>query len=86
MANKSSKGFLLTNKFYKIANGANILDSKNRGLEGKLDIQPELVSIKKQENTKTKKITMQKIYANKLHAKLGHPREYSMRTTTNRLD
>ena len=85
MANKSGKGFLLTTKLYKITNGANILDPNNQGLEGKLDVHPELSSIEKQENTKTKKITMQKIDANKLHAKLGHPIEDSMRATTNRL-
>ena len=39
----------------------------------------------KQENITTIKIMMQKIYANDLHAKLGHPGEYRMHTTAKHL-
>ena len=41
MANKSSKGFLLTTKFYKSANYATSLASKKQNWEGKAYIKLE---------------------------------------------
>ena len=85
MANKDSKGILLTTKFYRSANGAALLAPKKWKLEGKLPSQLEWISVKKQEKTTTKQIAMQKIHANKLHVKLGHTGEDKMRTTIKHL-
>ena len=49
MENKSSKGFLLTTKFYKSANNAAILDPKKRKPEGKASVHTEGKAVKKQE-------------------------------------
>ena len=52
---------------------------RSRKQEGKAYIQPKGTDVKKHENTTTKQIVTQKIYANDLHVKLGHPSEDRMR-------
>ena len=74
MANKYGKIFLLTTNFYKSANYITVLDPENRGPEGKAYVHTEGMDVKKQENKITKQLATQKIHANKLHAKLVHPR------------
>ena len=73
MVNKYRKWFLLTTEFYNISNDAALLVSKNWNPEGKSYVHLEGTVVKKQENTTTKKIATQKMHANELHAKLGHP-------------
>ena len=85
MANNTSEGFIPTTKFYKSANGTAMLASNKRDQEEKAEVQKEGTAIKKQENTKTKQIAMQKIYANNIHAKLNHPKEDKMHATVNHL-
>ena len=85
MVNKYSKLFLLTAKFYNSAKDTALLVPENWKLEGKASIQTEVTTVKKQENTTTKKIWTRKVHANELHANLGHPREYRMRATLKHL-
>ena len=86
MANISGEGFLLTTKFYKSAHNADILSPDKRNPEGKSDVQPEGTGVKKQNNTTTKRISLQKIHANNIHKKLGHTREDMMGATVKRLN
>ena len=79
MAYKAREGFLLTTKLYKSTNYTSLLTPEKKNLEGKAVLQPEGTSIKKQENTTTRKIATRKIYANELHAKLGHNGEDKLR-------
>ena len=72
MANNSNKWFILTTKFNKSTNDAALLAPYNINTEGKADIQLEGTATKRQENTTTKKIVMQKIHAYEIHVKLGH--------------
>ena len=63
--NNGDEGFLLTTKFYKSTNDTALLIPKKLNPEGKAAIEPEGVATNKQENTKTKQLTTQKIHANK---------------------
>ena len=56
MTDKSGKGFLLTTKFFKIANYAAILVTEKRNTEEKAFVQMVGTAVKKQENTTTKQI------------------------------
>ena len=85
MAKKIGERFLLTTKLYNIAKDAAILVPKNHNLEGKSAIQMEGTAVKTKDNMTTKQIATQKIHANKLHAKLGHPGEDRIRATTKHL-
>ena len=85
MANNGGKGFLLTTNFYKSANNNVILARKNRKPEWKASIQTDRASSNNQEETTAKQLVMWKIQANKIHAKLVHPREEKMHATTNNL-
>ena len=60
MAYQYCKGFLLTTKFYKIANDTSYLAPKKRKPKGKADIHTEGTAIKKKEKTTTKQIATQK--------------------------
>ena len=48
MASKASKGFLLTTKFYKIANYAALLSPKKRKMEERAVVQPDRTAFNKQ--------------------------------------
>ena len=78
MANKYSEGYILTTKFYNIANYATILAPKKWNSEEKSDINPEGTTVKKQDNTTTKQILMWNIHSNELHTNVRHPGEYMM--------
>ena len=85
MANNGGKGFLLTTKFYKIANNDALLAPDKRKTEGKTTVNLEGTDVKKQENMTTKKLATRIIHANELHTKIGHPREYRMLETEKHL-
>ena len=85
MVNKGGEGFILTKKVYKSSKNANSLEPKKGNPEGKSDVWPEGTAVKQQEKKTTKRQVLQKIYANKLYVKLGHPGEYKMRVTSNNL-
>ena len=61
------------------------LRSGIRKPEGKAYIQPKRTDVKKQENTTTKQIVTQKVYANDLQVKLGHICKDSMRVIVKHL-
>ena len=73
MANNGGGGFILTTKFYKIANYTTVLVPKKSNPEGKASAQTEGTAIKKQEQMENTQLETQKIHSNKLHTKLGHP-------------
>ena len=85
MAYKAGEGFLLTTKLYKSANCTSLLAPEKQKLKGKAVLQLERKSVKKQENMTTRKIATRKIYANELHARLGHNIEDRIRTTAKHL-
>ena len=54
-------------------------------MEENAAIHPEGTAAKKQDNTTTKTISMRKIHANEIQAKIGHTGEKRMRATVKHL-
>ena len=73
MEKNSGEGFLLGAKYYKNSNNAALLVSNKWHPEGKADVKWEGMVVKKQEKTTTKQQATQKIHANNIHMKIGHP-------------
>ena len=85
MENHDGKGYILTTNLYKGAKYAALLVPNKRDLEGNSAAQTEGTTFNKQEQTTTKQLATQKIDANKIHVKLGHPKEDRMCVTDNHL-
>ena len=85
MANHDGKGYILTTNLYKGAKYAALLVPNKRNMEGKAAVQREGMKVNKQEQTTPKQLATQKNHANKIHTKLGHPKEDRMFATDNHL-
>ena len=85
MGNKSGGGFLLTTKFYKVANDVSLFVPEKRKTGEETTVHPGGTAVKKQENTTTKHIETRKIHPNELHTKIVHPGEDRMRATAKHL-
>ena len=83
MANHDGKGYLLTKNLYKGAKYAALLVPNKRNLEEKATVLTKGTTVNKQEQTTTKKLSMQKIHANNIHVKLSHPKGDMMCATNN---
>ena len=85
LVNNGGKGFLLTTKFYKIANNTALLSPKKWKLEGKAFLHTEGTYVKNQEKTTTKELAPRKIHTNELHVKLCHTGEERMCAAINNI-
>ena len=85
IANKDGEGFLLTTKFYKSENNADLLAPKKSNMEGKAAKKPERTVVKKQKNTTAKQTETQKFHTKELRSKISHLREDMMHATLKHL-
>ena len=79
------KYFFFTTNIYKKPNYAAILGPKEKNLEGKIDVDPEGMDVKKEEKMTTKQLSTRKIYINNLHVKRFRLGQDRMHTNENNL-